>query len=47
MKKNLYANLHKEVKDILQKQQIIEDDYQNIVKDKITRQMRLINRDID
>lgn len=47
MKKNFYLNLNKEVKDTLQKQQNFEEEYKNTVKDKVTRQVRLIDRDID
>lgn len=47
MKKNFYLNLNKEVKEMLQKQQNFEEDYKNTVKDKVTRQVRLIDRDID
>lgn len=47
MKKNFYLNLNKEVKDMLQKQQNFEEEYKNTVKDKVTRQVRLIDREID
>jgi hypothetical protein len=47
MKKNFYLNLNKEVKEMLQKQQNFEEEYKNTVKEKVTRQVRLIDRDID
>ena len=47
MKKNFYISLSKEVADALQKQQSYEDEFKNTVKDKVIRQVRLIDRDID
>lgn len=47
MKKNFYISLSKEVADALQKQQSYEDEFKNTVKDKVVRQVRLIDRDID
>jgi hypothetical protein len=47
MKKNFYLNLSKEVKDVLQRQQNFEEEFKTTVKDKVTRQVRLIDRDID
>jgi hypothetical protein len=46
MKKNFYISLSKEVTDVLLKQQTHEEDYKNAVKDKVTRQVRLIDREI-
>lgn len=47
MKKNFYISLSKEVTDVLQKQQSFEDQYKTTVKDKVVRQVKLIDRDID
>ena len=47
MKRNFYISLSKEVTDVLQKQQSFEDQFKTIVKDKVLRQVRLIDRDID
>ncbi len=47
MKKNFYHSLSKEVTDVLQKQQSYEDEYKTTVKDKVVRQVKLIDRDID
>jgi hypothetical protein len=47
MKKNFYLNLTKEVANMLQRQQNFEEEYKNTVKDKVTRQVKIIERDID
>lgn len=47
MKKNFYISLSKEVTDVLQKQQSFEDQYKTTVKDKVVRQVKLIDRDIN
>jgi hypothetical protein len=47
MKKNFYHSLSKEVTEMLQKQQSFEDEYKNTVKDKVVRQVKLIDRSID
>lgn len=47
MKKNFYLNLSKEVSETLQKQQNFEEDFKSTVKEKITRQVRLVDRDLD
>jgi hypothetical protein len=47
MKKNFYLNLNKEVREVLQRQQNFEEEYKTTVTDKVTRQVRLIDRDID
>jgi hypothetical protein len=46
MKRNFYLNLSKEVSDVLLKQQKFEEEYKNMVKDKVSRQVRLIDRDL-
>lgn len=46
MKKNFYFSLSKEVTDVLQKQQSYEDEFKTTVRDKVMRQVRLIDRDI-
>jgi t-SNARE complex subunit (syntaxin) len=46
MKKNFYISLSKEVSDVLKEQQENELDYKNTVKDKVTRQVRLVDKDI-
>ena len=46
MKRNFYLNLNKEVSEVLLKQQKFEEDYKNTVKEKVTRQVRLIDRDL-
>lgn len=33
--------------EIIQKQQSYEDEYKNTVKEKVVRQVKLIDRDID
>lgn len=47
MKRNFYLNLRQEVGDILQKQQLYEEEFKNTVRDKVTRQVRLIDREAD
>ena len=46
MKKNFYISLSKEVSDVLKAQQQNEIEYKNTVKDKVTRQVRLVDKDI-
>lgn len=46
MKKNFYISLSKEFSDVLKEQQENELDYKNTVKDKVTRQVRLVDKDI-
>jgi hypothetical protein len=46
MKKNFYISLSKEVSDVLKAQQENELEYKNTVKDKVTRQVRLVDKDI-
>ena len=46
MKKNFYISLSKEVSDVLKEQQENQLDYKNTVKDKVTRQVRLVDKDI-
>jgi hypothetical protein len=46
MKKNFYLNLSKEVSEVLQKQQKFEEEFKIMVKDKVTRQVKLIDRDL-
>ena len=47
MKKNFYLNLRQEVGDILKKQQVFEEEFKTTVRDKVTRQVRLIDRNVD
>ena len=47
MKKNFYISVSKEVADVLQKQQSYEDQFKTTVKDKVLRQVKLIDRDMD
>lgn len=46
MKRNFYLNLSKEVSEVLLKQQKFEEEYKTTVKDKVTRQVKLIDRDL-
>ena len=46
MKRNFYLNLSKEVSEVLLKQQKFEEEYKNTVKDKVTRQVKLIDRNM-
>ena len=46
MKRNFYLNLSKEVTEVLLKQQKFQEEYKNTVKDKASRQIKLINRDL-
>lgn len=47
MKKNYYHSLTKEARDVLQKQHSFEDEFKNTVKGKISRQVRLIDQNLD
>jgi hypothetical protein len=46
MKKNFYISLSKEVSEVIKAQQEHEQEYKNTVKDKVTRQVRLVDKDI-
>ena len=46
MKKNFYVNLSKEATDIVQKQQVFEEEFRSAVKEKVSRQVRLIDHEI-
>lgn len=46
MKKNFYINLNKEVGEVLQKQQNFEEEYKKMVKEKVTRQVRIIDKEL-
>lgn len=46
MKRNFYLNLSKEVSEVLLKQQKFQEQYKCTVKDKVTRQVKLIDRDL-
>lgn len=46
MKRNFYLNLSKEVSEVLLKQQKFEEDFKNTVKEKVTRQVKLIDRNL-
>lgn len=39
-------NLSKEVSEVLLKQQKFEEEYKTTVKEKVTRQVKLIDRDL-
>lgn len=46
MKRNLYTSLTKELSKVLEHERIQEDGFKNCVKDRIGRQVRLIDKNL-
>lgn len=46
MKRNFYASLTNEMKKVLEQERVQEDGFKNCVKDRIGRQVRLIDKNL-